>query len=60
MGEVEMFFVFWEEMLNGCLLVVGKMEDWMNVWVRVKILGSMGKREKIKFGKGRFVFDLLL
>ncbi|OXH34334.1 peroxin-1 [Cryptococcus neoformans] len=58
MGEAEMLLVSWEEMPNGCLSVAGKTEDWMNVWARVKILGSTGKREKTKSGKGRPVPDL--
>ncbi|KJE00988.1 peroxin-1 [Cryptococcus gattii NT-10] len=56
--ETEMLLVSWEEVPDGCISVAGKTEEWMNVWMTIKVLESTGKREKTKPGKGRPIPDL--
>lgn len=58
--EAEMLLVSWEEVPDGCISVAGKTEEWMNVWMTIKVLESTGKREKTKPGKGRPIPDLSL
>lgn len=58
--ETEMLLVSWEEVPDGCISVAGKTEEWMNVWMTIKVLESTGKREKTKPGKGRPIPDLSL